>query len=98
MAVYVIAQLSFKDRPAYDRYQSRFMGVFGKFDGRLLVADEKPKALEGAWAGDKVVMMSFPDEPAARRFLDSPEYRAIAVDRIKGADALVLLVKGLPGA
>ena len=98
MAVYVIAQLSFRDRPAYDRYQGRFMGVFQKFDGRLLAADEKPRALEGAWERDKVVMMSFPDEAAATRFMESPEYREIAVDRIKGAEALVLLVKGLPGA
>jgi len=98
VTVYVVAQLSFKDRPAYDRYQGRFMGVFRKFDGRLLAADEQPTALEGVWDRDKVVMMSFPDEEAARNFMESPEYRAIAVDRVKGAEALVLLVKGLPGA
>ena len=47
MTVYVIAQLKFKDRPRYDRYQSRFMDVFHQFDGRLLAADEHPVVLEG---------------------------------------------------
>ena len=39
MSVYIIAQLKFTEREHYDRYQSRFMGVFRKFRGKLLVAD-----------------------------------------------------------
>ena len=31
MSVYIIAQLKFTRRELYDRYQSRFMGVFRKF-------------------------------------------------------------------
>ena len=94
MTVYVIAQLRFTDRSAYDRYQSRFLGVFRKFEGRLLAADEQPMVLEGRSDCQKVVLMSFPDAEAARRFRESPEYREIAVDRKMGADAIVLLVKG----
>ncbi|MEN2472284.1 DUF1330 domain-containing protein [Burkholderia sp. GS2Y] len=37
-----------------------------------------------------------PDEAAARRFIESPEYQAISVDRHAGADTLALLVHGLP--
>jgi hypothetical protein len=33
MSVYIIAQLKFTRRELYDRYQSRFMGVFTKFKG-----------------------------------------------------------------
>jgi uncharacterized protein (DUF1330 family) len=39
MSVYIIAQLKFTRRELYDRYQSRFIGVFSKFKGKLLVAD-----------------------------------------------------------
>ena len=95
MTVYVIAQLRFSDRSAYDRYQARFMDVFRKFDGRLLAADEHPQVTEGRWDRDKLVLLSFPDEPACRRFLDSPEYREIAKDRIAGADTVSLLVRGI---
>jgi uncharacterized protein (DUF1330 family) len=95
MTVYVIAQLKFKDRPRYDRYQSRFMDVFRQFDGRLLAADQHPVALESGWNRDKVVVMSFPSETSARAFLGSPAYREIVADRVAGADAIVLLVHGL---
>jgi uncharacterized protein (DUF1330 family) len=95
MTVYVLAQLRFTDRSAYDRYQARFMEVFRRFDGRLLAADEHPQVLEGDWQRDKVVLMAFPDAEAARAFAESPEYQAISVDRKAGADTLSLLVHGL---
>jgi uncharacterized protein (DUF1330 family) len=43
-------------------------------------------------------MMSFPDEAAFRTFADSPDYLEISGDRKGGADATVLLVKGLAPA
>jgi uncharacterized protein (DUF1330 family) len=95
MTVYVLAQLRFTDRSAYDRYQARFMEVFRRFDGYLLAADEHPQVLEGEWQRDKVVLMAFPDADAARAFAESPEYQAISVDRKAGADTLSLLVHGL---
>ena len=98
MTVYVIAQLSFTDRAAYRRYQERFMAVMNRYRGRLLVADEKPLVLEGAWDRDKLVLMSFPDEAAYREWADSPAYREISKDRKAGAEAVVLLVKAIPGA
>jgi len=94
MSVYVIAQLSFTDRAAYDRYQARFRDVFQQFEGRLLAADEHPVVLEGTSDAQKVVVMSFPDEAAARQFLESPEYEEISQDRRAGARTVALLVHG----
>jgi uncharacterized protein (DUF1330 family) len=96
MTVYVIAQVKFIKEEYYRRYQSRFAEVFKPFKGRLLVADEKPKVLDGEFTRDKVVVMEFPDEGEAMRFLDSPAYQEISRDRILGAETLSLLVKGLP--
>lgn len=95
MTVYVVAQLRFKERPLYDRYQAAFGQVFQNFSGRVLAADERPKVEEGAWTGDKVVLLSFPDEESYRAWADSPEYQAIAIDRRAGAECVVLLVRGL---
>ncbi len=94
MTVYVIVQLKMTDRAAYDRYQARFFDVFRKFGGRLLSADEQPSVIEGSWDGDKVVLMSFPDEAAFQAWANSPEYLEIAKDRKAGAQAVVLLAKG----
>jgi len=93
MTVYVIAQLTFTDRSAYDRYQARFFNVFRKFNGRLLAADESPTVVEGSWQGEKVVLLSFPDEAEFRRFEESPEYEDIAKDRRAGANTISLLVR-----
>jgi uncharacterized protein (DUF1330 family) len=95
VTVYIVAQLRFTDRAAYDRYQARFMEVFRRFDGRLLVADERPRLLEGTWDRDKVVMMSFPDEEEATRFMADAAYQEISQDRKAGADAVVLMAQGV---
>jgi uncharacterized protein (DUF1330 family) len=97
MTVYAIAQLRFTARAAYDRYQRRFMEVFRRYSGELLVADEAPKVIEGSSDREKVVLMSFPDEAAFRSWAGSPEYLEIAEDRRAGADTVVLLVQGLRG-
>jgi uncharacterized protein (DUF1330 family) len=96
MTVYVVAQVKFTNEQLYRRYQARFFDVFKQFKGRLLVADEKPLLLEGAWPHDKVVVMEFPDQAEAERFLGSPQYVDIAKDRIAGAETVSLLVRGLP--
>ena len=97
MTVYLVAQLRFVDRPAYDRYQAQFMDVFKQSEGRLLVADEKPKVLEGSWDREKLVILSFTSETSAREFFTSKEYEGIAKDRKAGADTLVLLAEGISG-
>ncbi|MFL6624657.1 MAG: DUF1330 domain-containing protein [Sulfurifustaceae bacterium] len=95
MTVYAIAQLSFTDRKAYNRYQARFMEVFRRYNGRLLAADEHPVVLEGRWDRDKLVLLSFPDENSFRQWEQSPEYQEIAKDRRAGADTVSILVRGV---
>jgi uncharacterized protein (DUF1330 family) len=96
VTVYAIAQLSISDPQAYGRYKDRFAAVFSCFNGRLLAADSSPQVLEGKWERNKVVLLSFPDEKSFFEWERSPDYQEIAVDRKAGADAIVLLVRGLP--
>lgn len=98
MTVYVLAMLKFTDRAAYDRYQARFFSVFKKFNGRVLAADEKPKLLEGSWDREKVVILSFPDEAEAMRFMNDSEYNEFSKHRHAGAQTVSVLLKGLPGS
>ena len=94
MTVYVVAQITITDRTAYNRYQSRFMEVFDRFNGTLLAADEGPQVLEGKWDRQKIIMMSFPDEASYRAWADSPAYQDISKDRLAGSNGVVLLIKG----
>jgi uncharacterized protein (DUF1330 family) len=96
MSVYLVAQLHFKDRERYECYQERFMAVLQRFPGgRLLVADEHPRQLEGQWSAHKLVIVSFPDEAAFRAWSESAEYQEILADRKAGADAVVVLARGV---
>lgn len=95
MPAYILAQLKFTERKTYDRYQSNFYSVFKQFQGKVLIAQEKPEILEGEWSRDKVVLLEFPTMEEAKRFNDSVEYGEIARDRRLGADGIVLLLKGL---
>jgi uncharacterized protein (DUF1330 family) len=97
VTVYAIAQLKFTDRDAYNRYQAAFMDVFQRYSGTLLAADESPTLVEGEWDRDKVVLMSFPDEPAFREWAESPEYQRISQDRRAGAETVVLLAHAIRG-
>jgi uncharacterized protein (DUF1330 family) len=96
MPVYAIAQLTITDRTTYQRYQDRFMSVFQRYKGRLLAADEHPLVFEGTWDREKLVLISFPDEPSFREWAESSAYQEIARDRKAGSSAVILLVKGLP--
>lgn len=95
MAVYAVAQLSIHDRERYMRYVAAFMPVLNAYGGRLLAADDRPDVLEGEWQRDKVVIVEFPDAAALDAWANSPEYRAIALDRIAATDAIVLKVQGV---
>jgi uncharacterized protein (DUF1330 family) len=94
VTVYIVARIIIHDRERYERYAAAFMPVLIQYGGRLLAADEAPVTLEGRWDGEKHDIIAFPDEAAARRWMDSEEYRAIAVDRLAASEGIVLLVHG----
>jgi uncharacterized protein (DUF1330 family) len=95
VTVYIIAQLNFVDKSRYNTYKARFPDVLRKFKGTLLVADEHPVIMEGDWHRDKIVIMSFPDQAAAEEFSTSRDYEDIAHDRKAGANAVVIMARGL---
>ena len=94
MGCYVLAQLKFRNLAVYRRYQARFFEVMRPYKGRLLVADEAPRVLEGNWGQDKVVLIWFPDEGSFREWESSADYQRIARDRIAGAETVSLLLRG----
>lgn len=98
MPVYAVVQLTITDREVYNRYLSRFTSVFSRYKGRVLAADESPAVVEGKWGHQKVVLLSFPDEPSFPDWANSPDYQEISKDRHAGSTALILLVKGLPSS
>ncbi|GAA3385031.1 DUF1330 domain-containing protein [Cryptosporangium minutisporangium] len=96
MTVYALAQIAIHDRPRYDRYVAGFFPVLRQYGGRLLSADESPTVVEGSWEYQKAILMAFDDEESFRRWAESPEYKAISVDREAATTGVVLLLGGVP--
>lgn len=95
MTVYVLAEISIHDRARYETYVSGFMDVLTRYSGRLLAADERPLLIEGGWQHEKVILLEFDDGTAAQAWMQSPEYQAIAADRVASSAGMVLLVRGV---
>ena len=90
----VVGNIRFKDKQRYDAYAAAFPAVFAQSGGTMLAADENPQTLDGSGEGvDKIVVMRFESEEAARSFLNSPDYLRIAKDRDAGADVRSWIVK-----
>jgi uncharacterized protein (DUF1330 family) len=97
MSVYAIAQLWIHDPALYGRYVERFMDVFKKYRGSVLAADSSPVVFVGPWDGNRIVVLSFPDERAFRDWAESKEYQEIAKDRKAGARSVIVMVRGIEG-
>ena len=96
MAVYIINNMTIHDRAEYDTYVRAFMGVFAKFNGRVLAVQDAPAPIEGTWPWDRTVLLSFPTREDALRWAESAEYREIAKHRLAATTSNVVILDGLP--
>jgi uncharacterized protein (DUF1330 family) len=94
MSVYIIARFKIHDRSEYDRYLAGFPAVFQQFDGTLLSSDEEPMVLAGEWDDTRSVIIEFPSEDSALKWMNSEAYQSIAKHRNAGSTANSILVKG----
>jgi uncharacterized protein (DUF1330 family) len=95
VSIYVFVQLTVNDRARYDVYAGAVPATLDQHGGKVLVADDSPRVLEGEWTGNRVVMLQFPDRDAFRAWASSPEYQAIVDDRHASSEAVITLVRGL---
>ncbi len=93
MSCYVIAQIKIHDREKYNKYESGFDEIFGKYKGIIVAVDEEPEVLEGEWPYTRTVLLRFPNEEEARRWYESPEYRKLAEHRHRASDGNIVLIK-----
>lgn len=60
--------------------------------GKLIAIDGATTTLEGAWHGDRTVILEFEDEAAFRAWYESPEYQAAIPLRHAASDSHAALV------
>ena len=94
MSVYIVAQISIRDRATYAKYASGFREIFAAHGGRILSVDEEPQILEGGWPYTRTVLLEFPSGDQALSWYNSREYQELAQHRHAASDANVVLIQG----
>ena len=91
-AVALIRETDFNEEVA--EYLRRIDDTLEPFSGRYLIHGGPYKPLEGAWAGD-MVMIEFPSMPQAEAWYNSEAYAGIRSLRMNNTVGDVLLVQGV---
>ena len=95
MPAYVLVDCEVTDPARYENYKKLAPAAIAKYGGRYLARGGATALLEGDWLPNRIVVLEFPDADTARRFYDSPEYRAARAERAGAANMKMLLVDGL---
>jgi uncharacterized protein (DUF1330 family) len=95
MPAYVLVDAKVTDPAQYEEYRKVAPAAIAKYGGRYLVRGGATTVLEGGWQPNRIVVLEFPDADAARRFYDSPEYRAARALRAGAAAMNVIVVDGV---
>lgn len=85
MPAYVIATINVTDPQQYEEYR-RLAGIAtAKYGGKFLARGGETALLEGSLDANRVVIVEYADLDTAKRFYDSPEYRAARAARENAA-------------
>ena len=96
MTAYAMAHVHSVDfGPDIVEYLERIDATLDPFGGRFLVHGGTVEPLEGAFAG-QLILIEFPDEAAVRAWYDSPAYQEILPLRTRHMQADVMIVHGVP--
>lgn len=91
---YALAEITVTDPEAYKQYLAAVSPVVARFGGKYIVRAGKTFSLEGAPPSGRIVIIEFESLAAAKRFEESPEYKAIAPLRQRAATSRLFLVEG----
>lgn len=92
---YVIADIEVTDPDAYEDYKRLSTQAAELYGARFLVRGGAVVRLEGDREPQRLVLLEFEDEDAARRWYDSPEYTEARSVRQRAADSSLVLVSGV---
>ena len=97
MSAYVIVQVKVTDESKYEEYKRMTPATLAPYGGKFIVRGGAQEDLEGRWDVPRLVILEFDSTEAARKWYDSPEYRAAKAVRDGGAEMVFTLVEGVDG-
>ncbi len=94
MSAYIVVDANVHDPEAFKAYAEK-VGATLKAHGGKPIANNGPETLEGDWAPQRVVILEFADEAAAKGWYNSPEYQEIIPLRQRAANDSLIVLPGL---
>lgn len=92
---YVIVTEAITDPAGMDAYSRAAAPSIAAGGARVLAVDPKPRILEGAWHGDKTVLLEFDSVDAAQAWYNSEAYGQAKPLRHAAASSNAVIVTGL---
>ncbi|MFC7260298.1 DUF1330 domain-containing protein [Streptomyces lutosisoli] len=91
---YVILTETIKDPAGMDAYSRAAGPSMVQGGASVLAVDGQPQVLEGAWHGDRTVILEFASVEAARAWYESAAYERAKPLRQAAADTNAVIVSG----
>lgn len=92
-SAHIMTTVTIRDAEAFARYRDAVATVNAGFDAPIVVRQKVAEVLSGeAREGDIVVILGFATERAARAYIGSPAYRALAPLREAAGDFTIRLL------
>lgn len=94
MPAFIVATVKVHDAAKFADYLGHVKGLWTRFGGTPICSGPVVETVEGPAGpdGEKVTILTFPDEPAARAYMASVEYQAGKAARAGAADMTIRLV------
>jgi uncharacterized protein (DUF1330 family) len=94
MPAYLIVDATITDPSKLDEYMAAVGPSLAGREFKVLALSTDTEVLEGD-AGERTVLMEFPDREALHAWYDSPEYTNAKQFRLAGTDGIGVIVDGL---
>jgi len=94
MTAYLVLDFSVKDRAGFMPYVRAIPDFIAKHGGSYIVRGDAPSVMEGDWAPERLVILEFPSQDAARAFLADPDAQDLFAVRHRTTVSKLVLVEG----
>lgn len=94
---YMVANYTIKDKATLNKYMEAAGTLAPKYNGKVIIYNEKPTVLEGTPAS-VIAVAEFPSLAEAERFYNSEAYAAARKFRIASTEGWVILTEGSASA
>lgn len=88
------AYLVIFDPATFQQYRAEVEPIIVSYGGRYLARGGETISLEGEAPLSRVILLEFPDLPAANAFMHSDEYQPVGAIRQKSAHSRIYMVEG----